>query len=244
MNDNGVPTFIWMKEGWNALLDNFHRILPAVLAFQLLAVMPSLLIWKSFENRWYAMPWEVLVAAPLAVGMNLFFVSLIREGRADYGELFRGFTILPQAVAVSFLYGLIVTGGLIMLVVPGVVWGLAFVFAQYSVLDKRTGIKGSFRYSSLITFGFKERLLPVALLWLTLEMLTPSIVSPVGSILRMRLALDLKPWVITAFALKTLVFLPWLNMVMADAYVSLVKHHERERRAPGESEKQPAPLPL
>ena len=46
-----------MKEGWDACLDNFHSVLPAVLAFQVIAVMPSLMIWKYFDSRWYALPW-------------------------------------------------------------------------------------------------------------------------------------------------------------------------------------------
>jgi hypothetical protein len=231
MRNEGPTAFIWMKEGWDALLDNFHRILPAVLAFQVVAVMPSLLIWKYCENRWYALPWELLVGAPLAVGMNMFFINIARNGRADYGDFFRGFSVFPQAVAVSFLYGLIVTGGLIMLLVPGVIWGLAYLFAQYSVLDKKTGIRGSFRYSSVITGGFKERLFPLGMLWVTLEILTPGILTAEGPVLRMRLVLDLKPWVITAFVLKTLVFLPWMEMVLAKAYVSIVKHHDREVQA-------------
>lgn len=230
MSQDGPPAFVWMKEGWDACLDNFPRLLPVVLAFQVAAVMPALLIWKYSENRWYAMPWELFVGAPLTIGMNLFFINLARTGRADYGDFFRGFSVFPQAVAVSFLYGLIVTGGLIMLIIPGIVWGLAYVFAQYAVVDKKTGIKGSFKYSSLITGGFKERLFPLAMLWVTLEVLTPGIVTAEGTILQMRLALDLKPWVLTAFILKTLVFLPWLNMALAQAYISLVKHHDREAR--------------
>jgi len=228
MKDDGKITFIWMKEGWDACLDNLHYILPAVLAFEVMGVLPSLLIWKHFDNRWYALPWEMLIGAPLTVGMNLFFVNLARHDRADFGDLFRGFAIFPAAVTVSFTYGLIVTTGLVMLVIPGVIWGLTYIFAQYSVIDKKAGIKGSFARSSALTSGFKERLLPVAMLWVTLEFLIPGILKAEGSILHMRLVLDLKPWVLTAFILKTFVFLPWLNMVIAKAYISLVKHHERQ----------------
>ncbi|OGS08317.1 MAG: hypothetical protein A2270_10830 [Elusimicrobia bacterium RIFOXYA12_FULL_51_18] len=232
MKDDRMLTFSWMKDGWDATLDNLHYILPAVLAFEVLAVMPALLLWKYFDNRWYALPWEILMGAPLAVGMNLFIVNLVRNGRPDYGDMFRGFTIFPQAVAVSFLYGLIVTAGIIMLVLPGVVWGLAYVFAQYSVIDKKTGIKGSFVRSSMITYGFKERLLPIAMIWVLLEVFTPGIVKAEGSLLHMSLILDLKPWVITAFVLKTLIFMPWLDMIMAKAYLSLLKHYERQPAVP------------
>ncbi len=228
MSSYGPPAFVWMKDGWDACLDNLHRIFPAVLAFQALAVLPAILIWKHFGNRWYAMPWELLVGAPLSAGMNLFFVHIARDGRTDYGDIFRGFSVFPAAVAVSFLYGLIVTGGLLLLVLPGVIWGLAFVFAQYSVLDRKTGVRGSFRYSSAITQGFKERLFPLGMLWAALEVMTPGIISAEGTVLHMRLAMDFRPWAVTAFVLKTLVFMPWLNMAFALAYVSLAKRHERE----------------
>jgi len=217
-----------MKTSWDFCLDNYLCILPALLAFQIIAVMPSLLIWKYFDNRWYAMPWEIMIGAPMTVGINLFLINLNQKGQADYGDLFRGFPVFPAAVSVSFAYGLIVTAGLVMLVIPGVIWGLKYIFAQYSVIYKRTGFKASFAHSSLITFGFKERLLPVALLWVMLEILTPGIMKAEGSIASMRLVFDLKPWVVTAFILKTLIFLPWLNMVLVKAYLDLVKHNERQ----------------
>ena len=217
-----------MKEGWDACLDNFHSVLPAVLAFQVIAVMPSLMIWKYFDSRWYALPWEMVIGAPMTVGLNMFFINLGRNRRADYGDLFRGFRILPAAVAVSFLYGIIVTAGLILLIIPGVMWGLAYVFSQYSVIDRRTGIKGSFAHSSQITYGFKEKLLPIVTLWVMLEVLTPGIIKAEGTLTSMRLFLDLKPWILTAFVLKTIFFLPWLNMALARAYIDLVKHNERQ----------------
>ena len=231
MKDDRTLAFIWMKEGWNSTLDNFAGIMPAVLAFQIIAVLPSLLIWKYFGNRWYALPWEMVIGAPMTVGMNLFFVNLNRNNRPDYGDLFCGFSVLPAALAVSFLYGLIVTAGLVLLIIPGVIWGLAYIYAQYSVIDKKTGIKGSFVHSSLITYGFKERLLPIAMLWVTLEIFTPGVMRAEGSITSMRLVLDLKPWVVTAFILKTIIFLPWLDIVTARAYIDLVKHNERLKPA-------------
>jgi|GEM_PF-3251214 len=232
MKDDGILSYIWLKDGWNSLLDNLRYVLPAALAFEVIGALPSLLIWKHFDNRWYAVPWELLVAAPLGVGMNLFFVNLARKGRPDYGDIFRGFRVFPQAVVVSLAYGLIVTAGILMLVLPGVIWGLAYIFSQYSVLDRKTGLKGSFVYSSAITYGFKEKLLPLAALWLMLEVLAPGVVKAEGTMLHMKLALDLKPWVITAFVLKTFIFTPWLDMAAAHAYIALVKHHDRESLHP------------
>ena len=227
MDNKRTLTSVWMKEGWDCCMDNFLSVLPAVLAFQVVAVMPSLMIWKYFDNRWYALPWEMVIGAPMTVGLNMFFINLCRDRKADYGDLFRGFSILPASVAVSFLYGAIVTAGIVLLIIPGILWGLAYLFSQYSVIDRKTGIKGSFAHSSQITYGFKEKLLPIVTLWVMLEVFTPGIIKAEGTLTSMRLFLDLKPWILTSFVIKTVFFLPWLNMALARAYVDLVKHNER-----------------
>ena len=85
-------THTWLKDSWNFYLDNFTRIAPAVAAYHILATFPALLIWKHFDNRWYALPYEIFIAGPLAIGMNLFFINLSRGRPAEYGDIFRGFS--------------------------------------------------------------------------------------------------------------------------------------------------------
>lgn len=211
----------WLRDGWDFFLDNYPRILPAVAAFHIIATLPTLLIWKHFDNRWYALPYETLIGAPLTVGMNLFFLNLARGRAPDYGDIFRGFSVLVRAVAVSLMYGLIVASGLIMFIIPGVIWGTMYGFAQYAVIDRRTGIKDSFVYSAVITYGFKSGLFVIFVLWALFEAFTPGILGARGELLHPELVLELKPWAIAATVLKTLVFMPWLDATAALAYARL-----------------------
>lgn len=225
-------THTWLKESWNFYLDNLARILPAVIAFHILATLPSLLLWKYFFCRWYALPYETFIAGPLSIGMNLFFINMARGRAADYGDIFRGFSIFPVAVAVALLYGLITVAGFMLLIVPGIIWGVMYAFSQYAVIDRKTGLKGSFIFSTAITYGYKDSLLFIFMLWAVLEMFSPGVVGATGSLLQPQLVLDLKPWAVTASLLKTFIFLPWLDIAMAMAYVRLVKNYEAERAGP------------
>lgn len=217
-------THTWLKEGWDSYLDNFKSIMPAVIAFQVLATLPTLLIWKYFHNRWYAIPYELFIGAPLAIGMNLFFIGIARGQKAEYGDIFKGFSVFVNAVAVSVIFGFIVAGGFLLLIAPGVIWGVMYDFSRYAVIDRKTGIKESFVYSAVITYGFKDNLFFIFMLWVITEIFTPSVIGSRGALMQPSLALDLKPWVITAFVLKTFVFLPWLDVTLARAYVRLVKN--------------------
>jgi hypothetical protein len=55
----------------------------------------------------------------------------------------------------SILYGFIVVAGCILLVVPGIVWGIKYGFFSYAMVDKDLGVMESLRWSAAITNGYK-----------------------------------------------------------------------------------------
>jgi uncharacterized membrane protein len=62
------------------------------------------------------------------------------------------------------LYTLIVAAGLVLLIVPGVIWGLKFAYAPFLVVDKKLDPVDALRESSRLTQGVKGQLLAFALL--------------------------------------------------------------------------------
>jgi hypothetical protein len=109
-------------------------------------------------------------------------------------------------------------GGVVLLVIPGLIIYLTFMFSEYAVVDRRTGIKESFALSAAITNGWKTRLFPILMLTLAINLMVPDIFLITGPAKNPVVSLDLKPWTVAATALKLLVFLPWLNLTMARAY--------------------------
>lgn len=69
------------------------------------------------------------------------------------------------------LYGLLVGVGLVLLIVPGVIWGLKFGFSGYLVVDKKLDPIEAFRESNRLTRGVKGRLLELALVLLGVNIL-------------------------------------------------------------------------
>jgi len=69
------------------------------------------------------------------------------------------------------LYGLVVGVGLLLLIVPGIIWGLKFGFSTFLVVDKKLDPIEAFRESSRLTLGVKGQLLEFALLLLGVNIL-------------------------------------------------------------------------
>ena len=56
------------------------------------------------------------------------------------------------------LYGLIVFGGTLLLIVPGIIWGIKFWFFDYFVIDKKMGPIEALKKSYAVTTGVKWNL--------------------------------------------------------------------------------------
>ena len=64
-----------------------------------------------------------------------------------------------QYLGASLLVGLIVVVGIILLIVPGIIWALRYMFVPYLVIDRKLGVMAALRESSRITLGHKWQLL-------------------------------------------------------------------------------------
>jgi len=59
----------------------------------------------------------------------------------------------------SILVGIIVVVGIILLIVPGIMWALRFMFVPYLIIDRKLDVSAAMRESSRITLGHKWQLL-------------------------------------------------------------------------------------
>jgi uncharacterized membrane protein len=80
-----------------------------------------------------------------------------------FSDLLSCLPLILKYLSALILYILIVLFGLILLIVPGLVWSLKFSFFAYFIVDKELGPIEAFKKSSLITEGVKEELF---LFWL------------------------------------------------------------------------------
>jgi uncharacterized membrane protein len=61
-------------------------------------------------------------------------------------------------VGAQIVYGLIVVGGIILLIVPGIIWSIKYMFTPFIVIDKSMMPMDAIRESGRITDGHKSQL--------------------------------------------------------------------------------------
>jgi len=77
----------------------------------------------------------VLIAAPLYIGSALFFINVSRKSNPQIEDLFKGFNSYGASLGSNLLVGLIVVGGIILLIIPGIIWGIQYSMVNYIIAD-------------------------------------------------------------------------------------------------------------
>ena len=93
----------------------------------------------------------------LIAQIGLLKISLkVYDGEpASSQELFSYAHFSIKYLLASVLYGLIVLAGLLLLVVPGVIWSIKYQMFALLIVDKNMGIKEAFKKSAELTSGVK-----------------------------------------------------------------------------------------
>ncbi|MDD5019826.1 MAG: hypothetical protein PHH75_05130 [Candidatus Omnitrophica bacterium] len=96
-------------------------------------------------------------AIGLVLQMGIIRVTLQLHDGAPTGfdQLFADWKLFLKYLAGSILYSLIVLGGLILLIVPGIMWAVRFQFFSYFIIDKNAGPVASLKLSSKATEGVR-----------------------------------------------------------------------------------------
>jgi hypothetical protein len=209
-------SFAWFTRAWDDYTGGFPWLLP-VLLVQAAATAGVFWLVQHYHSLTQAAVFMLLVVTPLSTGAVLVYINMARTGRARFKDLFSAYPVYHKALAINLGLGLFTLAGLLAFILPGIAIYLTFCFGEYFLLDRGTGIKNSFRLSGELTLGWKTRLFPVLLLTV-LVTATPDIAMISDPLKNPAVVLDLRPWILTADVLKTLVFLPWLNLAMARAY--------------------------
>lgn len=124
--------------GWDAFKANAG---PLVLTILVILLTNSLLAWLAPDNVVLAIGWSVLqLFVSLVLGLGVIRVALaVLDGRTPYvNDLLSTARLLPYTIA-SLLFAVIVTVGLILCIIPGLIAGFLLQFYAFAILDDRSG---------------------------------------------------------------------------------------------------------
>jgi uncharacterized membrane protein len=95
----------------------------------------------------------------LTAGLTRIALDYYGGKKPPFETLFIQFKYFLRIFGSQILIGLIVVGGLILLIVPGIYWALKYQFVTNIIVDKNVGILDAMHQSGELTRGVKLQLL-------------------------------------------------------------------------------------
>ncbi len=101
---------------------------------------------------------EFLVGIVVKIGLIKIALSFCDERKPPFATLFDVWDCFWRVLGATVLYILIILAGVILLIVPGIVWAVKFSLCYYFVIDKGLGPVEALKASSRTTMGVKWQL--------------------------------------------------------------------------------------
>lgn len=102
---------------------------------------------------------SIVLAGPIDLGMNVFFLTLVRRGRCEFELLFRGFRNFGGALGAYVLMTSLIFAWSLLLLVPGIIAALAYSQTFYLMAQDTTlGPLEAIRASKRLMAGRKWKL--------------------------------------------------------------------------------------
>ena len=164
-----------LRFGWETLKAHLVFLLGLMLLILGLNALPELGRWQTLEAApLLALVWTLmgyLVQMATQMGLVRISLSLVDGREPRYGELFGDLPTFWRYIAGNLLFLLIILGGLLLLVIPGIIWSIQYQFAPFLIVDRNLGIKEAFKESAGITSGVKREVFLFFLLVLGINLL-------------------------------------------------------------------------
>lgn len=146
-----------VKFGWQTFKKNWKFFVISLIIFWVASTIVDN-IFTSIAGRNEILSFVLNVALQifqglLLLGLARITLNLVDKKKISYRMLYESYPQLLQYVIATFLYYLMVIGGLILLVAPGLYLAVKFMYYPYAIVDKKVGALDSFKVSSKITKG-------------------------------------------------------------------------------------------
>jgi uncharacterized membrane protein len=128
--------------------------------------------WKVDSFEWFLVPlvlfgiaYGIFVAGPIDYGAKWVFLKAVRGERIEVRDIFITFqrnywNVIIANVVVSIIIGL----GIVMLIVPGIIFACRLAFVPYLVVDREMDVMDALRVSWDMTRGYGWQIFLMGLL--------------------------------------------------------------------------------
>jgi phage FluMu protein Com len=170
LNDIFARTWAIFKEQWPACLSAWIIVLMLNFAITYGVIFFGTVVGQIFFGPKIARVFahmsnliSQLVSIWIGIGAAIYFLKIARGQTPELSDLFKGGPYYIPILSTVILFLLIVYGGMLLLIVPGVIFALMFSQVYYLVLDRQLPVLEAFGLSRTLTRGNKATLF---LIWL------------------------------------------------------------------------------
>ncbi len=148
--------------GWKVIWKYFVELLVIGIVYMVLSGPISVLQWQVDKIAWFLVPmvmfgiaYGVFVAGPISYGANWVFLKAVRGERIEIRDMFVVFQKnYWNAVIANIVVGVIVGLGIVMLIVPGIIFACRLAFVPFLVVDREMDVMDALRVSWDMTRGY------------------------------------------------------------------------------------------
>ena len=148
--------------GWNTFKKNFSFFIGVLVAAWVISSLPNFVGELVAEEG--SLLWTILIVLGIIlsflvqIGLLRITIKFAKNEKPVFSDLWADAKLFFPFLGGTILYSLIVLGGLILLIVPGVIWAIKYYYFGYFIVDKKVGPLEALRQSAKATDGHKSQL--------------------------------------------------------------------------------------
>jgi hypothetical protein len=149
------------------LLSDHYLLVTAFVVISIISTQASNLVIQkeTLPIFWGIIYWLVFFAEFLLLFViTKFSLNYFFSKKVNLQNILPTFMQFIRSVILLVLSGIILVFGLFLFIIPGIIFLINYFFAYYVLVEKNTGIIGSFKESFKITTGIRLVLLPIVAL--------------------------------------------------------------------------------
>lgn len=156
-----------LKFGWEKIDKNFWKLVGLAFITCLPSIISQMFTYKIEKADSLLLPilffiFSIvlsIISIIIGIGFIKMLLRIYNGENPPLKEIFSAYGVFWKYIGASILYSLIIVGGLILLIVPGIIWAIKYSFTPLLVIDRKIGPIEALKESGRITNGSKWKLL-------------------------------------------------------------------------------------
>jgi uncharacterized membrane protein len=150
------------SKGWKLIFTTFIELLVVTLVYTIIQIPTNGIRIKPDEFEWFMVPivmlaigYGIFISGPIGYSVNWVFLKAVRREKIEIKDMFAVFERnYWNAVVAGLVTTIIIIIGLIMLIVPGIIFACRLAFVPYLVLDEKMEAMEALKTSWAMTKGY------------------------------------------------------------------------------------------